>query len=183
MEGWLSEWNWGNHIKVSISNNTMTFWEFLMVPLTGSHSILVCWRNKVTKDTCLSFFPSSKSFWVSSSQFPRLLCTRLNSSIRLVTRLERESAFCLILFASTCESPKMKKPYFLLTRCHTSLPRTCHHCLRTTIQTQSPTEIGSIPHASQAACPSTSKRILCLLCVFYYCFLCVKITVNAFCCE
>ena len=148
----------------------MTFREFLMVLLTGSHSIRVCWRNGVTKDTCLSFFPSCKSFWVSSSQFPRLLCTRLNSSIRLVTRLERESAFCLIFFASTCESPKMKKPYFLLTSCHTSLPSTCHHYLKTTIQAQSPTEMRQYSSCSQAACPPTSKRILCLLCVFLLLF-------------
>ena len=97
--------------------------------------------NELTKDTCLPFFPFCKSFRVSSSQFPRLLCTRLNSSTRLVTRLETESAFCLILFVSTWEPPKMNEPYFLLTSCHTSLPSTCHHCLKTTIQAKSLTEM------------------------------------------
>jgi hypothetical protein len=129
-----------NSIKIpvlvtpSVTSGIMTFGGFMVVALAisthtvGIQCVLAYWLSeRLTEGTCLLSFPVCKSCRVSFSQFPRLFRTRVNASVCLVTRFERESAFCLILFASTCGHKVTNECDCLLTRHHTCFRTYCHH--------------------------------------------------------
>lgn len=112
-------------VTPSVTSGAMTFRGFQVVVLaTSTHTVsgysLAERTDRQKVPTCLLSFPVCKSCRVSFSQFPRLFRTLVNASICLVTKLERESAFCLILFASACGHKDMNECDCVLT--HITVP-------------------------------------------------------------